>query len=61
MTEQPTTPSPSPGRGPGPSNTDRWWRVFGIVLATVFVIGGLAVVAFIVFFVVAINSYGSNK
>ncbi len=60
MTEQPPPP-PSPGPGSGPSKADRWWRVFGIVLASVFVIGGLAVVAFIVFFVVAINSYGSNK
>ncbi len=54
-------PGPSPARGPGPSTADRWWRVVGIVLGAVFMIGGLAVVAFIVFFVIAINSYGSNK
>lgn len=58
MSEQ---PGPLPSRGPGSSRADRWWTVVGIVLGAVFVIGGLAVIAFIVFFVVAMNNYGSNK
>lgn len=55
------TGEPGPSPSPGPAGADRWWRIFGIVLAAIFVIGGLAVVAFVIFFVVAINSYGSNK
>lgn len=37
------------------------WRIVGIILAVLFVIAGLAVLAFIVLFVVAIASFGSNK
>ncbi|MBW3557468.1 MAG: hypothetical protein KY454_11100 [Actinobacteria bacterium] len=54
-------PRPDPTPAPGPSPADRWWRIVGIVLGAVFVLGGLAVVAFIVMFVIFINSYGSNK
>lgn len=40
---------------------DRIWRIVGITFAVVLTIAGLAVVAAVVLFVVAINSWGSNK
>ena len=40
---------------------DRIWRTVGIVLAVVMTIAGLAVVGVVIFFVIAINSWGSNK
>jgi hypothetical protein len=40
---------------------NRFWRAVGITLTVVLAIAGLAVVAAIVLFVVAINSCGSNK
>jgi hypothetical protein len=40
---------------------NRFWRTVGIALTVVLAIAGLAVVAAIVLFVVAINSWGSNK
>lgn len=54
--EQPRHPVPAAP----PRQTD-WWRVFGIVLVVVIGIAGLAVVAAGLLFVVAMNSYGSNK
>ena len=40
---------------------DRMWRIFGITLAVILTIAGLAVVGTVIFFVIAINSWGSNK
>jgi biopolymer transport protein ExbB/TolQ len=40
---------------------NRFWRAVGITLAVVMTIAGLAVAAAVVLFVVAINSWGSNK
>ena len=40
---------------------NRIWRIVGITLAVIMTIAGLAVVAAIVLFVIAINSWGSNK
>ena len=40
---------------------DRIWRIVGITFAVVLTVAGLAVVAAIVLFVIAINSWGSNK
>ena len=40
---------------------NRMWRIVGITLAVVMTIAGLAVVAAVILFVVAINSWGSNK
>ena len=37
------------------------WRVLGIVLATLIAVAGLALVAIVVSFAIAMNSYGSNK
>jgi hypothetical protein len=37
------------------------WEILGIVLACVLVIGGLAMVALFILFLVAFSSYGSNK
>ena len=39
----------------------RFWRAVGITLAVILTIAGLALVALAVLFVVAINSWGSNK
>ncbi len=50
---------PPPPRHTGAGNSV--WRTVGIVLAVLVALGGLAVVGFIVLFVVAMNSYGSNK
>ena len=49
---------PVPAAPPRPTD---WWRVFGIVLIVIIAIAGLAFVAAAVLFVVAVNSYGSNK
>ena len=40
---------------------DRIWRIVGITFAVILTLAGLAVVAAVVLFVVAINSWGSNK
>jgi hypothetical protein len=37
------------------------WRVVGITFAVVVVLAGLAVVGLAIAFVVALNSFGSNK
>ena len=41
----------------------RWsgWKIAGVALATVLGLCGLALLMLIVLFVVAMNSYGSNK
>ena len=38
-----------------------WWKVVGYTLAAVVVVCGLVVLAFVIFFFVAMSSYGSNK
>lgn len=40
---------------------DRFWRIFAITLAVVMTLAGLAMVAALILFVVAMNSWGSNK
>lgn len=40
---------------------DRFWRIFGITIAVVMTLAGLAMVAALILFVVAMNSWGSNK
>jgi hypothetical protein len=60
---------PARGRFHGRVSTsvtpNRSWRrvalAFGIALAVVLVIGGLAVVGALIVFIVAMNNYGSNK
>ena len=44
-----------------PRRHDRLWRTAGSVLVVVLIIAGLAAVAFAVLFMVALNSWGSNK
>ena len=39
----------------------RIWRIVGITLAVVVTLAGLAIVAAFILFVIAINSWGSNK
>ena len=39
----------------------RGWRIFGTVFAVVLAVGGLAAIALVVLFVLAMNSWGSNK
>lgn len=40
---------------------DRFWRIVGFTLAGVMTLAGLAMVAAVIFFVIAFNSFGSNK
>ena len=40
---------------------DRIWRIVGITFAVIVTVAGLAMVAAAVLFVIAINSWGSNK
>jgi uracil-DNA glycosylase len=51
-------PPPEPAQAP---RTHPWWRIVAWSAAIVLVLGGLAIVAFLVFAVSAANSYGSNK
>lgn len=37
------------------------WKTFGIVLAVIVAVAGLALVAVLVFFLSAMATYGSNK
>ena len=46
---------------PVPPSRRSPWRTAGMVLAVVVAIGGLAMVAFTIWFVVALGSWGSNK
>jgi guanylate kinase len=46
---------------PGSGRAARVWTGVGIVIAVLLVLAGIAVVGFIVFFVVMMNSWGSNK
>jgi hypothetical protein len=57
------------GGAPVPAGTARGaarrsrsgWRTFGLVLAVIVAIAGLALLAVILFFYAAFNDYGSNK
>lgn len=39
----------------------KWWEALGIVVASLVLLAGLAVLALAVLFVVAMSQYGSNK
>jgi hypothetical protein len=39
----------------------QWWEIAGIVLVVLIAIAGLAILAFIVLFMVAMANFGSNK
>ena len=38
-----------------------WWETAAIVLAVLIAIGGLAILAFVILFMVAMANFGSNK
>ena len=62
MADEPHLPPPPPPDPRQEPTTGRSvFRVLGTVLATVLVLGGLVMVGLVVFFVIAINNYGSNK
>ena len=47
-----------------PAAAERWhriWRIVGITLAVLITLAGLAMVAAVILFIVAFNSWGSNK
>lgn len=44
-----------------PNSAGRGWKIFGTVVAVVLAVGGLAAIAVVVLFVLAMNSWGSNK
>ena len=46
---------------PEPRDNDRFWRAASTALVVVLILVGLAAVAFVILFVVAMNSWGSNK
>ncbi len=51
---------------PRPELTDaerknRFWRAVGITLVVIVTLAGLAMVAAVILFVIALNSWGSNK
>lgn len=48
--------APTPG-----SKSHNGWRTFGIVVAVIVALLGVAALAVVVLFVIAINSWGSNK
>ena len=39
----------------------QWWEIAGIVLAVLIAIGGLAILAFVLLFILAMSQLGSNK
>ena len=39
----------------------RLWRILGITLAVTVALGGLAFVGVVIFYVIAINAWASNK
>jgi hypothetical protein len=57
-------PSADSPKKPGRRHADRWDvfdKVLGVVLGTILVCAGLAFVGFMVFVIVGMNSFGSNK
>lgn len=46
---------------PPGSKSRNGWRTFGIVVAVIVALLGVAALAVVVLFVIAINSWGSNK
>ena len=62
---EPATPAPSPAAAPPPRRRGSYqrsvWGAFGMILATLLVVAGLAAVGCFVLAVVAMASFGSNK
>jgi hypothetical protein len=52
---------PEPWGAPRPHRPRSAWQVVGVVLVAVLAFLGLVFVALIVFFMVAMSNYGSNK
>jgi guanylate kinase len=50
-----------PAKGPGSARWAYAWSAFGIVVAAILIMAGIAVVGFILLIVVMFNGYGSNK
>jgi hypothetical protein len=55
------TPDPRALDAVAAERRQRVWRAVGIAFAVVVTLVGLAMVAAVILFVVAINSWGSNK
>ncbi|WP_157876066.1 hypothetical protein [Peterkaempfera griseoplana] len=53
--------SGDPGNSARVRSAPSGWAVFGIVLAVVFALAGLALVGVLVLVFVGLNNYGSNK
>jgi hypothetical protein len=39
----------------------RIWRILGITVAVIVVLGGLVMIGLVIFYVIAINAWASNK
>jgi len=61
--DSPFKPYPAPDRElPGTWHGRRpWWHFGATALAVVLVIAGLAIVAFIILFAIALSQFGNNK
>ena len=59
MTDEPSASSPA--TPPPSSGGGGVWRTVGVILAVLMAVGGLAAVGVVILFVIAFNSYGSNK
>ena len=55
------SPPPYPRQSATPVRARSLWSIFGLVLAIVFAIAGLALVGAFVFFMIAMSKFGSNK
>ncbi len=55
------SPPPYPRQSATPVRARSLWSIFGLVLAIVFAIAGLALVGAFVFFMIAMSNFGSNK
>ncbi|WP_037571188.1 hypothetical protein [Phaeacidiphilus oryzae] len=65
MSDSPLPPA-SQGRSgggvpPAPRRPRSGWAVFGVVVAVLLVLAGLALVAFYVLLIVGLSQWGSNK
>jgi len=58
--DEPQLPSPPPP-DKSPATGRALLRMLGAMLATVLVAGGLVVVGLVIYFVIAMNGFGSNK